>query len=154
MYIILPLIGFGLSILLLSLVIRQRPRTFSHRLFIFFLIGMGIWTLATFGMRSSDTLESALIWEKVISAALPVVSVSFLHFVGALTGVRNRRLVLIAAYSCMVIAITLAPTNLTVSGMQQMWYGHGLIGGPLLVPNMAIFYIFVSIALSKKRNPV
>ena len=61
LYAISPLLGFGLSIVLAVLVIRQRPHSHLHRIFSLFLVSMGVWALTIFGMRTRPTLELSLI---------------------------------------------------------------------------------------------
>ena len=142
-----PLIGFGLSFLLAVLVIRQHPYSFLHRIFAIFLTSMGLWALTVFGMRTSDTLDNALWWEKGIFVAYPVISVSFYHFVLVLTGFKNRGRILAVAYSLMVIFIGLAPTGLVVSDMKMMWYGYGFIAGPMLLSYIIVLYGIVILAI-------
>lgn len=148
LYYVPPVIGFGLSILLAVMAIRQHPYSFVHRIFTFFLVSMGLLALAIFGMRISDEPGRVLLWEKAIFAILPVVSVSFLHFVILLVGAKSYKArALTAAYCCMVLFIGLSPTGLLVAGMRQMWYGHGFIQGQLFLPYAVIFYGIVAMAL-------
>lgn len=142
-----PLIGFGLSILLAVLVIRQHPYSFLHRIFALFLASMGLWALTIFGMRTSDTLGDALWWEHATFIVYPVISVSFYHFVLVLTGMKARGRILAVAYSMMAIFIGLVPTGLVVRDMQIMWYGYGFISGPAAVPYVIVLYGIVILAI-------
>lgn len=146
-YDIPPLVGFGLSIVLAILVLRQHLRSHLHQIFSLFLISMGLWAFTIFGMRASPTLEGALPWEKATFVVLPIVSVSFYHFVRLFTGTRGRGWSLLLAYLSIPLFISLAPTDLLVAGMREMWYGHGFIPGPLLPLYMFIYYGIVIIAL-------
>ena len=147
LYDIPPLVGFGLSIVLAILVLRQYLRSHLHRVFSFFLISMGFWALTIFGMRASPTLEQALPWEKAIFVVLPIVSVSFYHFVLLFTRTRGRGWSLLLAYLSIPLFASLVLTDLIVAGMREMWYGHGFIPGPLLPLHMFIYYGIVIMAL-------
>ncbi|MBU2608545.1 MAG: GAF domain-containing protein [Chloroflexi bacterium] len=147
LYDIPPLIGFGLSIILAALVLRQRPRSRLHQVFSLFLISLGLWAFTIFGMRVSPTLEQALPWEKAIFVVLPLVSVSFYHFVTLFTRSRGKGWRLLLAYSSLVLVAAIAPTDLLVIRMREMWYGHGFIPGPLLPVYMLVYYGIVIIAL-------
>ena len=147
LYDIPPLVGFGLSIVLAILVLRQYLRSHLHQVFSFFLISMGFWALTIFGMRASPTLEQALPWEKAIFVVLPIVSVSFYHFVILFTRTRGRGWSLLLAYLSIPLFASLVLTDLIVAGMREMWYGHGFIPGPLLPLHMFIYYGIVIMAL-------
>lgn len=147
LYDIPPLVGFGLNIVLAILVLRQHLRSHSHQIFSLFLVSMGLWAFTIFGMRASPTLEQALPWEKAIFVVLPIVSVSFYHFVILFTRTRGREWGLLLAYFSIPLFASLMPTDLLVAGMREMWYGHGFISGPLLPLYMLIYYGIVIIAL-------
>ncbi|MFC2122153.1 ATP-binding protein [Bacteroidota bacterium] len=147
LYDIPPLIAFGLSIILAVLVLRQRLNSQLHRVFALFLISLGLWAFTIFGMRFSPTLERALPWEKAIFVVLPLVSVSFYHFILLFTRGRGKGWKLILAYSSILVVAAIAPTDLLVVKMREMWYGHGFIPGPLLYLHMFTYYGIVIIAL-------
>jgi len=147
LYDIPPLIGFGLSIILAALVLRQRPRSRLHQIFSLFLISLGLWAFTIFGMRVSPTLEQALPWEKAIFVVLPLVSVTFYHFVTRFIRSRGKGWSLLLAYSSLILVAVIAPTDLLVIRMREMWYGHGFIPGPLLPMYMLVYYGIVGIAL-------
>lgn len=147
LYRIAPVIGFGLNVVLAFLVLRQRRYSRMHQIFSFFLISMALWALAVFIMRISPTPEQALPWEKLVVAVLPLVSISFFHFTLTFAKVEKSGWRLFVAYFLLVASLAIIPTNLVVSGMRAMWYGHGFIGGPLLYPYMLIFYGIVVLAL-------
>lgn len=144
---ILPLVGFGLNVILALLVLRQRPHSRLHQIFTLFLLSMGLWAFTIFHMRLSPTLAAALPWEKATFAVLPFAAVFFYHFVLLFTRTRGIAKQLPLAYLSIIIFTSLAPTNLLVSGMREMWYGHGFVPGPLLPLYMFVFYGFVIIAL-------
>lgn len=144
---ILPLFAFGLNLILALLVLRQRPHNRLHQIFALFLLSMGLWASNTFNMRLSPTLAATLFWEKATFAILPFAAVFFYHFVLLFTRTRGTARQLPLAYLSIIIFASLAPTNLLVAGMREMWYGHGFVPGPLLPLYMSIFYGFVIIAL-------
>lgn len=142
-----PLIGFCLNMLLIFLVLRQHLHSRTHQVFSLFLLAMGAWAFTTHAMRMSPTLEGALPWEKAILAILPFMAVAFYHFVLLITKRKVRFMPPWLAYLIAIGFLALWPTDLLVSGMKVMWYGNGLIYGPLLPIYSAIFYGFVIFAL-------
>ncbi len=143
-YRVSPLVAFVLGLVMTIVVIRQKPRSPLHRTFSLFLASMALWGLTIFGMRTSPTLVQALPWEKATVAVLPLVSVSFFHFVQLFTGSRGRRSIVAFGYLFAIVVAAISPTGLLVREMQPMWYGHGFVGGPLLLPYAAVFYGMVS----------
>ena len=146
-YEVTPAVGFVLNMVLALLVLRQHRYSRLHQVFCFFLVSISLWALAVFGMRISPTPEQALPWEKVIMAVFALGAVSFYHFVLIFTRIENLGWRLIVAYFLLVVFIAMAPTRLLVSGMQEMWYGHGFLLGPLFFLYMFVFYGFVIISL-------
>ena len=145
-YLVAPLIGVSIGVVLILLVILQRRRSPLHRVFSLFLASMTLWSLTVFGMRISP-LEQALPWEMAIFAVLPFVSVSYYHSVLLLSHASKSKGWLLATYGFAFIAICLIPTRLIVSEMKPMWYGNGFIAGPLFYPYIVVFYGFVILGI-------
>jgi len=142
-----PLIGFGLPLILAFLVLRQNRHSRTHQIFALFLVSIGLWAFTVYGMRNSPTLEQGLPWEKAIIIILSLVAVFLLHFVLLLTRTRTRGWYLVLAYLSIPVFASIINTDLIVKDMREMWYGHGFIGGPLLIPYMVVYYGIVIISL-------
>jgi two-component system clock-associated histidine kinase SasA len=146
-----PLVGFALNILLIFWVLKRHLHSRTHQIFALFLFAMGCWALTTYGMRVSP-LEKSLPWERAIIGILPFMAVSFYHFVLLLTKRTVKYLPPWVGYLLAFGAVTLAPSDLLLAGMQSMWYGNGLIQGPLLPFYAIVFYgyvIFAAVLLVK-----
>ena len=141
-----PLVGFALNILLIFWVLKRHWRSRTHQVFALFLFAMGSWALTTFGMRMAPTLARALPWERAIIAILPFMAVSFYHFVLRLTNTNIRFLPPWVGYLLAFGFVIIAPSDLLVLGMKEMWYGNGFIQGPLLLYYGIIFYGYVIFA--------
>ena len=65
-YLMPPLIAAVTSFALLSLVLLKSHKSFKRLMLCSILVSVGLWSLLTFGMRSSPDLQHAFIWEKAI----------------------------------------------------------------------------------------
>lgn len=149
LYHIAPAIGFGFNLILAALVVRRRQFSRVHQVFTFFLSSMALWAMAILVMRWSPDAELALPWQKAAMAVLPLVSAFFYHFVLLFTKARNITWHLFALYLLAIVFIGLTPTALIIESMREMWYGHGFIAGPLMLPYMVVFYGFVIMGLAR-----
>ena len=119
-YELLPLISFIFLIFLISLVVRSDWKSFTNRIFSFFLLAMGLWGFLIFGMRSSGDLDAALRWERLVMLAILFVGVFFYHFSRLITRSQDSRRLLILSYLLAALFVALAPTDLVVQGMKLM----------------------------------
>lgn len=139
-YLLLPLVQTLFCIVLMATVLRGHFRSFTHRLFSLFLLGLAIWGITIFGMRSSPDVEEAFLWDKQLVALAPFISVVFYHFSVRYTSAKIKNWVLPSLYLFCFILIPLTATDLVFSGMQIKPYGYAPIFGPLVVPYMVFAY--------------
>jgi K+-sensing histidine kinase KdpD len=144
---IAPLIGFALNLVLAFLVLRQNWGRRLNQVFAFFLVSMGLWAFAIFGINHSSSLEAGFLWEKAIFAILPLVMVSFYGFVHLFIGAKYPWWKTLASYCMILLSLALLPTNLLVTTMREMWYGVGFQPGILLIPFMVLNYGIIGWAL-------
>lgn len=140
-YIVLPMLVFGLSLLLAALVLRSDWRSFTNRIFACFLVAMSLWGLTIFGMRSSPNLTLAWQWEKWALVVIPLVSVLFYHFVLRFTGSRSNPWLLRSFYTLEVLSGALALAGLVAEGMQRKFYGYAPIPGPAFFLYLVVVYV-------------
>jgi two-component system, OmpR family, clock-associated histidine kinase SasA len=145
-YDLAPLIGLGISLVLVFFILRQSSRRQLNRVFAIFLISMGLWAFCVFEMRQSPTLAQAIPWEKASFICLSIVSVTFFHFVKLFIGQTRSSWQIPLAYFGVFLVILTWPTDLLLSGMKEMWYGHGFEGGILFYPFMVLCYGIVIVA--------
>jgi signal transduction histidine kinase/CheY-like chemotaxis protein len=146
-YILSPLFALFIHLFLAFLVLKADHRSFLHRVFALTLLGMGLWGLAIYGMRSSPDLETALVRDKAIVAIGPVTAVLFYHFSLIFTGTSSRRW-LVVGYSLSAVFVFLAPTNLVFSSMRQGIYGYAPTWGYMGAPFMLMVYGAMALAIS------
>jgi PAS domain S-box-containing protein len=146
-YVLSPLFALFIHLFLAFLVLKADHRSFLHRVFALTLLGMGLWGLAIFGMRSSPDLETALARDKAIVAIGPVTAVLFYHFSLIFTGVSSRKW-LIVGYSLSAVFVFLAPTDLVFSNMRQGIHGYAPTWGYLGAPFMIMVYGAMALAIS------
>jgi len=146
-YLMLPLIQALFCLVLTAIVLKGHSRSFTHRLFSLFLLGLTIWGIIIFGMRASPDIEHAYSWEKWLIPAGPFVSVLFYHFSVRYIATKIKDWLLPAFYLICVIFIPLATTPLVFSGMQIKPYGYAPIFGPLMFLWMLFTYLILLMAL-------
>ncbi len=132
-YLLPPLIAAGVITALLILVWQKSRKDFSRLIFSGFLLSLALWSLLTFGMRSSPDIYHALVWEKaLVVAAIPSFALYY-HFTLAYTNTTIKRWIIPALYSFLAAsAIIVATTDLGIKGMSLEYYGYAPIMGPLL----------------------
>jgi len=133
-YLMPPLIAFVASLILITLVLRGTRRSFSDWLFCGLLLGLGLWGLLLFGMRSSPDLHHALIWDRGLPAAFCLTFVLYYHFTLTYTNASGQRPILLISYLFVVVILALTPTDLMVERMRMEYYGYAPVIGPALVP--------------------
>ncbi len=131
-YLLPPLIAVCVIIGLLVLVWQKSQRDFSSQVFCGLLLSLGLWSLFTFGMRSSPDVEHALPWEKALIVVGVPVFVLYYHFTVAYTKIRRKKWIIPAIYSFLVVFVVLviAP-DLAIKGMSLEHYGYAPIIGPI-----------------------
>ena len=116
-YLIPPLVVASITGILAILVRKKGSRSLSQRLFIGFLVGLALWALFTFFMRSSPDIHQALPWEKALIVAAMAAFGLYYHFTVAYTGTRNRRWTVPVVHSLVVVSGTLLfATDLAITG--------------------------------------
>lgn len=145
-YLISPLIAVALNLALVILILREFWRVRGQRVFVFFLLGMALWGAAIFQMRSSPTLEGALLWDKLVVIDFAFIAVLYLHFTYAFSGIVPRRWVLPLGYSFAGAMIFPTVLGYTVIEMQRNFYGYAPVVGPAFYPLLVFIYLTIGIA--------
>ncbi|MBW2608963.1 MAG: PAS domain S-box protein [Deltaproteobacteria bacterium] len=147
LYLSMPVVGFIITLILSFLVIWRQRRSFAHRLFFFFLLSVALYCITLFFMRASPDFESALLWEKAMIAMVPTLSLFFLHFTFAYTGIRPKRGVIPVLYVLLLVVFVLSPSDLFIRGMSRDTYGYYPLSGPLFRLLMPATYLLLTYAL-------
>ncbi len=96
LYFISPLQLFFFAGLLMVLVLHGRTRSRLHGMLALTLMAIALWGLAIVGMRTSASVDDAIVWEKGALIAILAVPVFFYHFTYLFTQRTGERSVLIA----------------------------------------------------------
>jgi len=107
-------------------------------LFSLFLLGLGIWAVIIFAMRSSPDTDHAYIWEKWLLPLAPITSVIFYHFAVRYTATKIGKGYIRSLYIIGFLFVPLAAIGLLVSGVQVKPYGYAPVFGPAM-PLVLIF---------------
>lgn len=135
-YLLPPLVTLVVSLLLIAVVWRWGRKSLSTLLFSGFLLGIGLWALLLFGMRSSPDVHHALIWERALPAIGYTTFLLYYHFTLAYTNTRGQRHILLAAYLYLAVVTALSPTELLIQRMRLEDYGYAPVMAPLAFPLM------------------
>jgi len=131
-YLLPPLVGLIVSLILFSIVLRGTMRSVSKWLFCLLLLDVGLWNFLTFIMRSSPDVHRALVWDRVLPVAGYIIVLLYYHFTLTYTNTKGQRNILIASYIFIAVIASLAPTGLIIKGMRLEDYGYAPITGPFV----------------------
>lgn len=152
-YIFLPMVQFVISVLLISVVLLSAPRNRLNRLFTAFLLALGTWGLTIFLMRDAfPDHDLAYTTEKLALAVIPFTSIFFYHFTYAFAGLKRNRGVLVSFYVIGIATAALSLLGLTVSGMEEKFYGFAPTITPLFGLVLLASYPPVALAIYDIRK--
>ncbi|MFQ5872433.1 MAG: ATP-binding protein [Dehalococcoidia bacterium] len=151
LYFALPLLVYLLAGLLMLLVLRGKARSPLHRMFALMLLAMAMWGLTIFGMRTSGSVDTAIIWENAALVAILAVPLFFYHFTRLFTRQTREGFLLPLVYTASIAAIGLVAAGLVVEGMKEEWYGYAPRFGLLFA---AYLFIVYSVTVLGIRNLV
>ncbi len=147
LYLGLPLFEAFFSLVLLIIVLRAKSQDASRRVFAMYLGGLLAWGVLIFLMRSSPSLGTAHIWEKMLLPLGLLLSVILYHFSVTFGGFRINRWIIPASYASCVLFLFLSEFGLVVKGMQMLPYGYAPIPGPLFMVVALSGYVLVVAAI-------
>jgi putative nucleotidyltransferase with HDIG domain len=130
-YLIIPLVQVILTLVLMVVLIVRGKQHAARKPFFFFLLCMDLWGAFIFLLRSSSNLSTALVWERLVFAAILIGAFFFYRFTISLTNTKPNRNAYYLMHAILIILLCLIPTDLLVKDMQLMWYGKAPVVGPL-----------------------
>ncbi|MBN2074859.1 MAG: GAF domain-containing protein [Dehalococcoidales bacterium] len=146
-YLSLPLIQAVLSFILIPVVLKGHSRRVAHRLFALYLLGIMLWGILIYLMRSSPTLEQAFFWDKWLAAIGPILAVIFYHFTARFTGITLKNWILPVLYIISFASLPFSLAGLMVEAVQVKSYGYAPVLGPVFPAVMGVSYIILMTAL-------
>ncbi|MBI4334262.1 MAG: response regulator [Chloroflexi bacterium] len=130
-YRLLPIAAFLMEAILIWALLRVWKRRALYPVLLLYLISIAIWAFFIGGLRYSSSLETALIWEKLVFPLIPLMSLLLFHFCFLFTGETGTRKPLTAVYVLNLSAFALSFTPLVLQGVQLRPYGYAPVVGPL-----------------------
>lgn len=161
-YIAVPFVVFIINFFLAALVIRGEWRSFKHRIFAAFLIGMSLWGFTIFGMRSSPDSEIAFLWERWgVFPSIVFSGVLFYHFTLVFTDTRRSGSKLRLLYGLAALVTVLSFAGFVATSMHtEFFYGFAPVLGPAFPLYLVGVYLPLILAyrvlfqrLSRLQNP-
>jgi len=143
-YLLPPLISAAVAFVLMVLVWLKGRRGFSSRIFCGLLLSIGLWSLFTFGMRSSSDIHLALPWDRALTVPAFAMWVFFYHFTVTYTETKRQRYSIIAAYALLAVTAAVAPTDLLVREMSLEHYGYAPVIGPGSYALFAAIFLLIA----------
>jgi signal transduction histidine kinase/CheY-like chemotaxis protein len=142
-YLLPPLLGVVLTVVLLFLVLAKSARDGRSRLFAVLLGSLGVWCLVTFGMRISPTAAAALPWEKALVVSALCVYVIYYHFTTTYVRKRKQGIVVFCYALLLTLVLLLALTDLVIEDVRTASYGYAPITGPLGGPAFGSSFVLI-----------
>jgi hypothetical protein len=144
LYLVPPLAGTGISIILLVLVLTRDFKTAANRVFSLLLLSMGLWGLLLFLMRISPDVEQALFWNQIVFPTGYALFIFYYHFTCLYTH-RPNRLLTWFAYLVLITICVISPTGLLVDYITKESYGYAphYISLAIYIISLAGFFFVV-----------
>ncbi len=142
-YLSLPLIQAVLSFILIPVVLKGQSRKMAQRIFALYLLGLMMWGILIYLMRSSPTLDQAFFWDKWLAAVGPILAVIFFHFTVRFAGVTLKNWILPVFYVLSIAFLPFSLSGLMVTGVQIKSYGYAPILGPVFPVVMGASYVLL-----------
>lgn len=130
-YLLPPLVASAIGLVLMIIVWRSSRRGTAANLFCGVLASVAAVSFLIYTMRSSTTIEQALLRERLIPVIYYASFVLFYHFTLVYTGNRGQRGLLAAAYVSVIVVALASPTPLVIKSMYSAAYGYAPIMGAL-----------------------
>ena len=143
---VIPITAFGLCLLLAGLVLARNYRSLGHRLFAVFLIGLALWGIFAFAMRSSPDAAHAWTWQLAITFSVMLSSITFLHFSFLYTHRRPVSWVLYAGYGQLLLLTILyhVSPELVSRGIGIDDFGFYPVPGPVTyIVSLSMYAFFI-----------
>ncbi len=145
----LPLLALGLNLLLLGVAFAPDRRSPRNRVFAWFVAMLAVWNLGVFGLRSTASPETALLWERFLHVGVIAVPVLFYHYVIVFLDEPRRDRTLIAGYVTCGFFWLVNPTPAFVDGVTATGWGFMPDTGPLYPPFFLYFNSYMILGLHR-----
>jgi signal transduction histidine kinase len=128
---LLPLLALGLNLLLLGVALAPERRSARNRVFAWFVAMLAVWNLGVFGLRSTASPGTALLWEQFLHVGVIAVPVLFYHYVIVFLDAPRRDATLWVGYAACGLFWLVSPTPAFLRGVTPTVWGFMPDAGPL-----------------------
>jgi hypothetical protein len=137
---LLPLLALALNLLLLGVAFAPDRRSPRNQVFAAFVAMLAVWNLGVFGLRSTTSPDTALLWEWFLHVGVVAVPVLFYHYVIIFLDVPRRDRTLIAGYAACAFFWLVTPTSAFLEGVTLTEWGFMPDAGPLY----PLFFLYLN----------
>jgi len=127
---LLPLLALALNLLLLGVALAPERRSARNRVFAAFVAMLAVWNASVFGLRSTVSSDTALLWERVLHVGVIAVPVLFYHYVIVFLDAPRQDRTLLAGYAVCGAFLLVSPTDAFLDGVTPTVWGFMPDAGP------------------------
>jgi signal transduction histidine kinase len=128
---LLPLLALALNLLLLGVALAPHRRSARNHVFAAFVAMLAVWNLGVFGLRSTESPATALLWEWFLHVGVVAVPVLFYHYVIVFLDAPRRDRALTIGYVACAFFWLMTPTPALLEGVTRTGWGFMPDAGPL-----------------------
>jgi signal transduction histidine kinase len=146
---LLPLLALALNLLLLGSALAPDRRSAKNRVFAYFVAALAVWNLGVFGLRSTASPPTALLWENFLHVGVIALPVLFYHYVMVFLDAPRRNTVLGAGYLACVLFWLASPTPAFLQGVTTTAWGFMPVTGPVYPLFLLYFNSYLILGLHR-----
>jgi signal transduction histidine kinase len=144
---LIPLVALGLNLLMMGGALYGDRKQQRNSWYAAVALALSVWSLGVFGLRSAESVETAMFWERVLHVGVIPIPVLFYHYVLAFLDVSRLNRTLWIGYLVVGLFIAVSPTPLFMRGVVESDWGYMPIAGPLYAPFVVYFQAYLVIGL-------
>lgn len=146
---LLPLLALGVNLLLLGSALAPDRRSAKNHVFALFAAALAVWNLGVFGLRSTASPETALLWEYFLHVGVIALPVLFYHYVVVFLDAPRRDTALGAGYLACGLFWLASPTPAFLQGVTGTAWGFMPVTGPVYPLFFFYFNSYLILGLSR-----
>ena len=146
---LLPLLAFGLNLVLLGTALAPERRSARNRVFACFVGALAVWNAGVLALRGSTSADAALVWERLLHLGVIAVPPLFYHYVIVFLDAPRRDRILAAGYTACAVLWLTSPTPLFLRGVTPTVWGFMPVAGPLYPLFFVYFNLYMALGLHR-----
>jgi signal transduction histidine kinase len=143
------LITAGTSIVLSIVVFFADPKGRVNRIWALTTFLLGLWSVGLFGVISSDSAQSAMLWQYILDASAIIIPIGFFIFVLYLLNLQKKyKNCMLLSWIIGLMVLALSFTKFFKLGVApKLSFNYWIVPGPLYIIFPATFVLFVAFSL-------